>query len=421
MRFEFVTRYPLLFFVMGVFLALSIAVIIVLVSLNSPPPPGEDIFQLILFMASTGILTIALAYSLYRLGLIRRFRSLRWSLLMTIVLTVLLVFLNVWVTAQLMFIDPHDLALTSALLVFAGLTAVTFGFFISRAMTDSIRDLAVAAERLAQGDLSTRLIDIKGNDELSQLAETFNGMASSLQQVDEQKRMLEKTRRDLVAWVSHDLRTPLASMRVMVEALADGVVSDQETIARYLHNTRSEIQHLSRMIDDLFDLAQLDVGHLQVAFQEASLRDLISDVLGTMKPRAAVRDLQLTGIVSKEIDPVWMAPEKIQRVLYNLINNAIFYTPAGGKIELRATAAGKEVLIEVVNSGSSIDPMELPYIFDSFYRGERSRKRAENGERGAGLGLAIARGFVEAHGGRIWAESKPGMGTKFSFVLPKVR
>lgn len=420
MRKEFVIRYPLLFFAIGVLLSLSIAVIIVLASLTNPAPPLEDIFQLILFMASSGILTVALAYMLYRLGLIRWFRSLRWALLVTIVLTVSLVFINVWVTAQLMFIDPHDLALTSALLVFAGLTAITFGVFISRAITDGIFDLVGAAERLARGDLSARL-DVKGNDELSGLAETFNWMAGNLQQVDEQKRMLEKTRRDLIAWVSHDLRTPLASMRVMVEAIADGVVDDRVTVERYLRNTQSEIQHLSHLIDDLFELAQLDVGHLQLFFQEASLRDLISDTLGTMKPQADAKQVKLSGSVADGIDLIYMAPEKIQRVLYNLINNAIAYTPSGGEIKLTVKIMGANVLIEVHNTGGAIDSADLPYIFNSFYRGERSRRRNENGERGAGLGLAIARGFIEAHKGKIWVESLPATGTKFSFTIPLKR
>ncbi len=409
------TRSPLLTLIIGVFLGLLGAMAVVIPTLD---PPSKDIRLLVLFMTSTGVLTISLAYLMYRLGLVSWFRSLRWSLLVTIMLTVVLIFLNVWVTAQLMFISPHDLFLTTGLLVFAGIIAITFGFFISNAMTDSIRQMASATEALAKGDLSTRL-DITGNDELAQLAAAFNNMARSLQEIDEQKRMLEQARRDLIAWVSHDLRTPLASIRVMAEAMADGVVSDTETIQRYLDNMRGEIEHLSHLIDDLFELAQLDTGHIQLHWENASLGDLISDTLGSLKPQATQHKVNLQGEVDDAVDPVYMAPDKVQRVLYNLLHNAIVYTPERGEIKLSARLAEDNVRVDVQNSGTGIAPTELPHIFESFYRGERSRAKDASGQRGAGLGLAIARGFVEAHGGKIWVESVPNQGTTFSFTLPR--
>ncbi len=412
---ETLTRYPLLLFIMGVFFSILGAMLVVIPTLN---PPAEDMGFLILFMTSTGVLTISVAYILYRLGLVSWFRSLRWSLLVTIILTVLLIFINVWVTAQHMFIEPHDLALTTGLLVFAGMTAITFGYFISSAMTDSIRDMATATEKLASGDLTTRL-EVHGNDELANLGKAFNWMASSLQQIDEQKRMLEQTRRDMIAWISHDLRTPLASMRVMIEAMTDGVVDDPETTTRYLKNTQNEIQHLSRMIDSLFELAQLDTGQVNLDIQMASLRDLISDTLGSMIAHAKQQNVDLAGEVDDMVDPIYIAPDKIQRVLYNLVHNAILYTPPQQKITLTARPSGDEVRVDVHNSGASIASEELPHIFDSFYRGERSRTKNTTGHRGAGLGLAIARGFVEAHGGKIWVESSPDTGTTFSFTLPR--
>jgi signal transduction histidine kinase len=357
---------------------------------------------------------------LYRLGLVRWFRSLRWALLTTTVLTVLLIFLNVWVTARLMFISNHDLVLTTSLLVFAGLTAITYGFFIATAITEGIRELSGAVGRLARGDLETR-ITVKGNDELAELTRTFNWMAESLQEIDAQRRALDRARRDLVAGVSHDLRTPLASMRAMVEAMADGVVSDPETVTRYLDTTKAEIWHLSHLIDDLFALAQLDVGHLNMTYEWASLRDLISDTFGSMRVRATNRDITLGGAVSDDIDPVCIAPDKIQRVLYNLLDNAIAYTPPGGQITLRAFLADALVQVDIHNSGAVIASEDLPHIFERFYRGERSRVSHDGEHRGTGLGLAIARGFVEAHGGRMWVDSRPGHGTTFSFSLPRSR
>lgn len=407
-------RYPLLALVIGLFLGLMAAMLFIIPTLN---PPSQDMRLLALFMTSTGILTISVAYAMYRLGLVGWFSSLRWSLLVTIILTVLLVFFNVWVTAQLMFISSHDLLLTTALLLFAGVIAITFGYFIASAITDNIRELAQATERLAHGDLSTR-IAVKGNDELAQLAQAFNTMAHSLEAIDSQKQMLEQARRDLIAWVSHDLRTPLASIRVIIEAMMDGVVSDPETVDRYLHNANNEVEHLNRLIDDLFELAQLDTGHIKLLLENASLRDLISDTLGVMSAQAAQRDIVLMGEVA-DVDPVYMAPDKIQRVLYNLVHNAIIYTPPQGKIILSARQVEDSVRVDVHNTGASIASTELPRIFESFYRGERSRSKDTTGHRGAGLGLAIARGFIEAHGGKIWVESTPDNGTTFSFIIPR--
>lgn len=411
--------------ILGVLASLILALLIIMSAIM---PTTEDINFLIVFMAGTAIITITMSYILYRQGLARWFRSLRWAILATVILTVTLVFVNFWITARLMIIEYNDLALTSALLLFAGVTAITFGFFISRTITDSIRDLAKTAEQLAQGDLTARL-EVRGNDEIARLSETFNWMASNLQEIDEQKRTIEQTRRNLIAWVSHDLRTPLASMRVMIEALQDGVVTDPETVNRYLENTRAEIAHLSGLITDLFELAQIDVGHLNMTYINASLCDLISDTLGSMTAQARRKKIKLEGEVDQNIDPIEMAPDKIQRVLYNLLDNAIQHTPEMGEIMLKAYAVDERIRIDVHNTGSSIAPDDIPHIFSSFYRGEPSRVRerdipakVKSHKRGAGLGLAITKGFIEAHGGQIWLNANQNnSGITFSFTLPRAQ
>jgi signal transduction histidine kinase len=197
------------------------------------------------------------------------------------------------------------------------------------------------------------------------------------------------------------------------------VVSDPDTVQRYLQNTQSEIRHLSALIDDLFELAQLDAGRLMLQFEASSLRDLISDTLRSMQAQAERGKIALQGQVDERIDPVIMAPEKIQRVLNNLIGNALRHTPPGGSVTCQARLAEDKVQIEVVDSGEGITPDDLPHVFDSFYRGEKSRSRDDQGLRGVGLGLAIAKGLVEAHGGRIWVESQQGRGTTFTFTLPR--
>lgn len=380
--------------------------------------PGSEVEQLLTFMTLTGITSSLLSYMFYRLGVLEWFRSLRWAIWMVIALLVLMIFLNVWVIARFTFIQNHYLTLTSVLLVFAGLSALTIGFFASKTMTDRLSQLHTATQALARREFAIRL-KISGNDEIAQLADTFNDMARNLEEVEEQKRQLEQTRRDLTAWVSHDLRTPLTSIRVMVEAILDRVVEDDETIHRYLDSSRAEIEHLSHLIDDLFELAQLDVGHLRLNLQQASIRDLISDTLGSMAPKAKLQGIELKGEVAEDLDMILMAPDKIQRVLTNLADNAIKYAQSGVSVTLRAWRTPDEVRIDIHNSGSFIPEDVLPRLFESFYRAEGSRMQDDDGARGTGLGLAIARGFIEAHEGRIWATSIEDDGTTFSFTLPQ--
>ena len=396
--------------------AVGICALLTIVFLWMLPRLGVsgELHMLVLWMTVIAVGAISGAYVAYRLRLVRWLRSLRWALLVIMILTVALIFLNVWVSAYLMFINKDDLAVTGILLVFAGVIALIFGFFVASAITDSIREMAGAAEQIAQGKLETRL-GVQGNDELADFARTFNWMAENLQQMDEQKRQLDQQRRDLIAWASHDLRTPVTAIRAMVEAMIDGMVTDPQTTERYLHNMQGEIQSLSKLIDNLFELAQLDSGHVKLDYQTVSLRDLISDTLGSMTARAEQQGITLRGAVDPNVDMISIAPDKIQRVLSNLLDNALRYTPPGGKVGLRATRDGDNVKVIVRNSGATID---VSQVFTRFYRAEGSRAQSKDGHRGAGLGLAITRGFVEAHGGKIWVESDPAQGVTFTFTLP---
>ncbi len=406
----------------SLFLQLVVAVLLgclmaILVVISTLSPPEEDIKQLFLFMFLTGMLTVSAAYILYRWQVLQRFLSLRWSLFSIIALTILVVFVNVWIIARMMYISEHDLVLTTALLVFGGVIAAVSALFVARTLRERIYDLSAGIRALTHGDLKARLI-VSGNDELADLADKFNDMAATLQELDHQKQQLEQTRRDLIAWVSHDLRTPLAAMRAMNEAMLDGVVNDPDTVRRYQENIESEIQHLSWLIDDLFELAQLDTGRLKLNLQMASLHDLVSDTLSGMNARAAQQGIQLTASVDTDIDTIYAAPDKIQRVLSNLLDNALQYTPSNGRVTLHARRTSTCLEISVHNTGSYIAPADLPHVFDSFYRGEQSRSKADHRRRGTGLGLAIARGLVEAHSGSIRVESQPERGTTFAFTLP---
>ncbi|GAB4579304.1 MAG: hypothetical protein Fur0022_20420 [Anaerolineales bacterium] len=381
-------------------------------------PPMGDLVSLAGLLAITGLVSGGVGWVSHRMGWWRRLPRLAQGLALSYLLAAGLTLLNVWVTAWLMFINEHDLALATLLLLFASAVSVSFGYFISTSVTQALHDLMKGAEKLSEGDFSTR-VPVEGNDEVAHLALSFNEMAARLEKAREAERALDDARRNLVAWASHDLRTPLASLRAMLDALAEGVVDDPETVARYLQQSQQETNRMSALIDDLFELAQIDAGGLELQREAASLSDLVSDTLGAFAARAVERNLSLTGEVAPDVDPLWMAPGKISRVFRNLLENAIRHTPAGGAIHVRAGVENGSVVVAISDSGGGISSEDLPHVFDRFYRGEKSRSREGYAQGGAGLGLAIAKGIIEAHGGQIWVESAVGQGTVMRFSLPK--
>jgi signal transduction histidine kinase len=334
---------------------------------------------------------------------------------MVAVLTALLSLANVGFVALLMFLSTHDLALLAALLTFALGMASFVALAFSESTTRSLRDLVEAAKRMSEGRLDTR-VAVLDHGEAGELSAAFNSMAQQLEASFAKQRELEQARKDLMTAVSHDLRTPLASIRAMVESMNDGVVSDPQTMRRYLRTTQSEVERLGQLVDDLFELSQMDAGQLQLHVEEASLDEVIAETLDGMAPQAAASRLKLQGSIDSTLPPVVMDPRRVQRVLYNLVQNAIRHTPPDGTILIRAADAGKEVMVSVADTGEGIPSEELPKLFERFHRADKARSRSNGG---SGLGLSIAKGIVEAHGGRIWAESTPGEGATFTFTLPK--
>jgi signal transduction histidine kinase len=383
-------------------------------------PPMKDLAQLTLSSGITALASILIGLLAHRLGFWRRIGSLSMTLTLGYVLAAGLTLLNVWINARLMFASLHDLALAGILLVFASGISVSFGYLVSSSLTRLVAQMAEGARRLSQGDFSAR-VQPEGRDEVAELAQAFNDMARQLELAGEEKARLEGARREFVAWVSHDLRTPLSALRAMIDAMADGVVKEPQTIERYLRQSQTELDRMRDLIDDLFQLAQLDAGHMQMTMEVCSLSDLISDTLGSAAPKAAAKHITVSGWVDPAVDPVRLAPREIGRVLRNLLDNALRHTPEGGEIQLTAGLEGGNVAVSVSDNGEGIAEEDLPRVFERFYRGEASRSRDGFDSGGAGLGLAIARGFVEAHGGRIWAESPSGHGTRVSFSLPSAK
>lgn len=237
-------------------------------------------------------------------------------------------------------------------------------------------------------------------------------LATSLVVEERSRRDVEAARRRLVASVSHDLRTPLASLRLLVESIDDGVVTG-ETRDRYLAEIRTHVAVLSGLIDDLFELSRIEAGEISWTMSQVELRELVGDAVAAMRAPAAARGVSLEAELPAGELLARANAEKLQRVLFNLIQNAIRHTPADGSVTVRARTAGSGVEVEVADDGDGIAAEDRDQVFDAFYRGGDAAAR---GEEGAGLGLAISRAIVEAHGGRIWLDGA-APGTRVHFTL----
>ncbi len=407
-----INRLPIpLLFSIGLLSVLALSLVIFYFFMN---PPMGDLSLMAIFLGTTAAISGLVGLISHRLGWFYRSPSLQISLISSYALASLLTIFNVWVTARLMFASPHDLQLAAVLLVFASGIAMLLGYFLSVGITGRIDALKTAAEHLAKGELATRA-KIEGRDEVAALAASFNHMAEQIQQADTQKRELDALRHELVAWATHDLQTPLAAIRVQIEALADGMIDDPKTTQRYLRTTQRQVNELSMLIDDLFQVAQLDAGGMVIQPATCSLTDLISDTLESFTALAEENKVTLKGTVTHEVDPTLLDSPRIGRVLNNLIGNAIRHTPPGGSVHISAWRESAQVIIKVSDTGEGIHKEDLAHVFERFYRSEKSRNRNLGG---AGLGLAIAKGIINAHGGNITVESEPELGTTFIIKLP---
>jgi signal transduction histidine kinase len=384
-------------------------------------PTAKDVPLFVVLVATPLIVAIAAAWIGQRWAWWRRFRRLAVALFIVYAIGAGLILFTMFITTRLMFLSQHDAELATVIVIYATGVTLVFGYFVVNNLTDSIGQLTLAAQSVRRGDLSTRADD-RGSDEVATLARTFNEMTQQLANVRARERQLDQARRDWIAWVSHDLRTPLTSIRARAEALADGVVSQPHEVAAYLNAMRADTFALSHLIDDLSELARIDAGGLTLQRMPFPLADLVSDAIESLRVLAQERGIALTGRVADDVGSPSISPQHIQRVLTNLIGNALIHTPAGGSVDVDARVEvrqGKRVVrVEVRDTGAGITPGDLPHVFERFYRGEPSRSRDFAGRGGGmGLGLVIAKELVEAHGGRIGIDSEPGRGTTAWFEL----
>ena len=288
----------------------------------------------------------------------------------------------------------------------AGVVAVLVTLALSHRIVRPVELLTAAARRMETGDLTAR-VNVASGDEIGELARAFNSMAGGLAR-------LEQLRRNMVSDVAHELRTPLTNIRGYLEAAQDGMIAPDATL---VNNLYEEAMLLNRLVDDLRELALAEAGQLHLERQPVDMGDVARAALEAVRARAEERGLQLSlDAPSTEGMPLVEAdPHRIRQVLCNLLNNALDFTPRGGRVTTVVQPDGQWVRIEVRDTGRGIAPEHLPFVFERFYRADRSRARATGG---AGLGLAIVKQLVEAHGGRVWVTSEPGNGCVFGFILP---
>ncbi|MGE5620639.1 MAG: sensor histidine kinase [Sphingomonadaceae bacterium] len=284
--------------------------------------------------------------------------------------------------------------------------ALALGSLISREITAPLKQLTLAARRVAAGDFGQR-VELRSRDELASLAEAFNTMAAALARDEAQ-------RKQFLSDVAHELKTPLSIIQGNLEGMIDGVVP---TTPDRLASLREETLLLSRLVTDLRDLSLAEAGHLPLHREQVDLGGLIQGILAGVQAQAADRRIRLEAELPEDLPAVPADADRVGQVVRNLLSNALRYTPAGGTVRISARVAHPSPFLQVTvaDTGPGIPPEDLPRVFDRFYRVDKSRTR---GSGGSGLGLSVARQLVEAHGGRIWAESERGRGSSFHFTLP---
>ncbi|WP_433465653.1 sensor histidine kinase [Spirillospora sp. CA-128828] len=366
--------------------------------------PFEDLLWVVFYAALA-----AFAVAAVTLGVLHvlRGRSVATQLTVVGAATVLATISGILVISFMMLLNEHDRSVVLAVVTSAGLVAMAVSYLLGRRLVAANRTLveAVRADRFRPPSAHLPA-------ELAELSRELEAAYDRLAAAHEREQTLEASRRELVAWVSHDLRTPLAGLRAMAEALEDEVVADEKTINRYHGRIRVEVERLTEMVDDLFELSRIHAGALRLSRERVGLADLVAEAVAGAEALARAKGVRLRGDVRAGM-PVQVDAGELGRALRNLVVNAIRHTPSDGAVEVIGEIRGGEARVTVADACGGIPEDDLPRVFDVAFRGEAARTPGG----GAGLGLAIARGIVEAHAGRIGV-ANDGPGCRFEVRLP---
>ncbi len=282
--------------------------------------------------------------------------------------------------------------------------ALGLSFWMARRISRPLSELTETTASIAEGEYGEKVI-VRGGREIEELGRAFNTLSEKLEKN-------EKLRKNMVADIAHELRTPLTTLRGDFEAVKDGLLEPDSAV---LDNLLGDIQVLTRLVEDLQQLSLAEAGQLKLELTRLEAKTVVDDVTSRFENEIAGKQISLNIETEPGLMPIRADRLRISQVLGNLIKNSLLHTPEGGSITVSAVQSGREVIFSVADTGPGIAPDELPHIFERFYRADKSRVRTSGG---SGLGLTIARTLVTAHGGRIWAESEVGKGTKMSFSVP---
>jgi signal transduction histidine kinase len=369
---------------------------------------GHELIHLgILLFASVAVTTLVVAAAAPRLQRL----SIRARLITIVLLVAGTIFVTLVALAQQMFVSKHDARQLTILLVYALATGIGASIALSRSTTAAIDRLTATAREVGAGHLDARSNAGPAGPELDLLAATLDVMAQRLQRSIESERSAVRVRRDLVTAVSHDLRTPLAGLRAMVEAVDDGVVDDPESLRTYIAEMRRSVHSLGRLVDDLFELVQLEAGAIAVETRRAHLESVVSAAVDACSGDALEKGLRVETDLGKAAH--YPCSPRLTRVLQNLLQNAIRHTPADGTVRLEARLEADRLEVVVADSGEGIPASQISRVFEPFWRGDAARATP-----GAGLGLALAKHITEALGGDIRVDSPARGGARFAVVLP---
>jgi signal transduction histidine kinase len=328
---------------------------------------------------------------------------------------------GVVLAALAMFISPHDLKALFIVLAAAASASVGAALRLGDAVAAGARRVSELAQRLGAEGTDDRRAPAGERtevpDEFAALAAEIDELADRLARSRRRERDLERSRRELVAWVSHDLRSPIATVRAMAEALDDGVVDDRETVLRYHRQIRLDAERLSRLVDDLFELSRINSGTLRLDRSRVAIDELVAGAVAGAEPLARQRGVTIVDRLGR-LPALEVSAAEVTRVLVNVLDNAIRHSPPGGRVVVEAaTVDGRDggVRISVADECGGIPDAELDRVFDVAFRGDAARS---GNDRGGGLGLAIAKGLVEAHAGSIDV-SNAGRGCRFTVRLPE--
>ncbi|GHO44357.1 sensor histidine kinase [Ktedonospora formicarum] len=304
---------------------------------------------------------------------------------------------------------------TTAIII--GSIVLILGFWLTRSLTRPLKSLTIAAEHMKQGKYAQRVPVPPAQDELGLLAQTFNEMADTIESDVNELRRQEQARRELLANIAHDLATPLTAIQGFSEALADDIIQDPTARQETAQRIGREVQRLRRMVADLQQMTSLESGHTRLDLAPLSLQELIDETLAVIEPECENAGITIRSEIAPDAALVQADSDRIAQVLLNLLDNARRHTPSGGSItvDARLGESGQSMEVWIEDTGVGINPEDLPHIFERFYRADRSRTGATGG---SGLGLSIVRAIITAHGGKVWAQSTRGKGTRISFSLP---